>query len=235
MTSTREATYRPHYWTRVPTANSHGNSRDRIRLLTDKVADLITFLAVSHEMALDMTFITWRAPLGPETYGTTYGPLGFGGTAEVQQRTLNLQKSLAFKRPKAGQGTRSSVSPGNSMNLDGEYRNLSSEILVLCCENVRHHPNIITIEAVCWDYNEKTGLAWPVLIFDRAEESDLETFMNTSQGLCMNNRKRLELCQDVALAMIALHRYGHCCHPQSLQLSDAFQESSTETSILGTF
>jgi hypothetical protein len=171
-----------------------------------------------------MTFITWKAPLGPGT--GLYGSLGTGGTAEVQQRTLNLRKSLAFKRPKIDANNEDSEAlisstQGTAGALDGEYRNLTSEILVLCSESTRHHPNIITIEAVCWDFDERTGVAWPILVFDKAEERDLETFMKTPRGRHLDNRKRLQLCQDIAIAMIALHRYGMVVVSDGCNTSDS--------------
>ncbi|KAF2659853.1 kinase-like protein [Lophiostoma macrostomum CBS 122681] len=165
-------------------------------------------------MSVDMTFMTWRAPLGLDR--KNYGSLGIGGTAEVHQRFLHLRKSLAFKRPKIEtipeQLRGATITTQNFRErqhlLDGEFRNLTSEVSVLCHPGIRYHPNIVELEAITWDFDERLGSAWPILIFEKAEEGDLATFLDTTRGRLLSIRKRLELCQDIAIGMLCLHRFG---------------------------
>jgi len=208
--STQELPYHLHY--HVPSSATertrHGGAR---RVTQDKVADLITFLAVTHDLALDITFTSWKPSRGDDT--KLYGTLGTGGTAEVQQQVLHLGKSLAFKRPRLAQVSEQSKEASTRTDdrheqLDGEYRNLIAEVLALCNASVRFHPNIVELEAVCWDFDKQTGSVWPVLIFEKADEGDLDTFLATTRGRSLDIRKRLELCQDVAIAMLCLHRFG---------------------------
>jgi hypothetical protein len=187
--------YRLHY--HVPSATSRITNGGR-RMVREQVADLISFLAVTHSMSINLVFITWELSLGV---------LGDGATAKVWQLELNLKRSLAFKRPQVAKLAKN-ASKEDRASLDGEYRILISEILTLCSEGLRFHPNIINLEAICWDFQKDTDDVWPVLVFEKADEGDLRTFLNSPRGRTLDLRKRLQLCQDVAIAMLCLHRYG---------------------------
>ena len=181
-----DISYRFHY--RSATASSKCTASRGIR---GESGDLISFLAVAHCHALDIAAITWQLPLGA---------VGKGATAKVNQSSLNLQWSLAFKRPVAAE---------RSSELSQEYRVLMSEIMVLCNAATRNHPNIVTLEGVCWDFHPKTGDVWPVLIFEKAQEGDLGEFMVSSAGRALNFQQRLQFCQDIAIALALLHRHGN--------------------------
>ena len=177
--------YQFHY--RSATATSRATV---LRGVQNESGDLISFLAVAHCHGLDVTSITWDQNLGS---------VGEGGTARINQSVLNLQWSLAFKRP---------VVAAQLGKLSEEYRVLMSEIIVLCNAGTRNHPNIVTLEGVCWDIDPTTDIIWPVLIFEKAQERDLATFMESNNGQAMTFSDRLQLCQDVAVALINIHRFG---------------------------
>jgi hypothetical protein len=185
---TTDTSYRLHF--QAATASSKHTVNRKLR---GESGDLISFLAVAHRHGLDISAIAWELPLGA---------IGEGGTARVNQSTLNLQWSLAFKRPAAVAIDRSSG------EMSQDYQVLMSEIMVLCHTATRNHPNIVTLEGVCWDFHPKTGDAWPVLIFEKAQEGNLGDLMGSEAGRAMNFSERLQLCQDVARALTNLHRYG---------------------------
>ncbi len=161
------------------------------RGVENESGDLISFLAVAHCHGLDIAAITWDVPLGG---------LGKGATARIDQSDLNLRWSLAFKRP---------LTASQPRELSKEYRVLMSEIMVLCNAATRNHPNIVTLEGVCWDIRPQTDEIWPVMIFEKAQEGDLETFMASDVGQALTFPQRLQICQDVAVALMNLHRYGN--------------------------
>ena len=187
-----DVSYRFHY--RPATATSKSALA---RGVENESGDLISFLAVAHCHGLDIAAITWDL---------TLGGLGKGGTAKIDQSNLSLRWSLAFKRP---------LTASQPRELSEEYRVLMSEILVLCNAAMRNHPNIVTLEGVCWDIHPQTSEIWPVLIFEKAQEGDLATFMASDVGQALTFSQRLQLCQDVAVALMNMHRYGNSSHLQT--------------------
>ncbi|KAF1963917.1 kinase-like protein, partial [Bimuria novae-zelandiae CBS 107.79] len=152
--------------------------------------DLIAFLALVHRPSLDIVFAKWDA------YQTS---LGHGATGQVDQSSLNLRANLAFKRAKEIRRSR---------NISDEFRVLISEVLTLTQPSTRYHPQIITLEAVSWEFHPETGYAWPVLLFEKAHHGDLLSFLQPSKGQVLSFKERLRLCKDVALALISLHRFA---------------------------
>ncbi|KAJ4355615.1 uncharacterized protein N0V89_003635 [Didymosphaeria variabile] len=184
----------------VPTATSRITGHGTKRMFREKIANIITLLSVTHNLPLDMAFVTWEA---------TLGAIGSGATSEVRQRMLSLHKSIAFKAPRqlTDQDNLQAFEE-NEGQLHGDYRNIVNEIFILCSEGLRSHPNIINLEAITWHYDQTSKAVWPILIFEKAEEGDLATFMNSDRGRTLGIRKRLELCQDIAIALLNIHRYS---------------------------
>ena len=53
-------------------------------------------------------------------------------------------------------------------------------------------------------------MVWPVLLLEKAQLGDLMSFMLSAEGRAMTMRERLEICSDIANAIIALHSIGTC-------------------------
>jgi hypothetical protein len=184
--SAPDTSYCLHY--RVPTALS--KSAVTRRLARHESGDLISFLAVAHCHSLTISPLMWQLSLGA---------IGRGGTAEVRQRYLNLKYSIAFKLPATSK---------SASELSQEYRVLMSEVHTLCNAYTRNHPNIVNLEAICWNFQPDTGDAWPVLLFEKAHNGDLCQFLNSQAGRLLDTRQRMVICQDIATGLRCLHIHG---------------------------
>jgi len=93
--------------------------------------DFISFLAVAQRLGMGFLPITWQQALDL---------LGMGGTAEIRQSLINLQRSLVFKRNTL-----------STMSEESRYRTLISEVSILGHPAIRNHTNVVTLEGICWD------------------------------------------------------------------------------------
>jgi hypothetical protein len=179
--------YRLHY--HFPRASSKSSvSR---RPLGQDSYDLMSLLTIASTRSVGLSANTWQPLLGQ---------VGKGATANIHQSFLNVKTSLAFKCPTA--------STTSSNEISQEFISVMSEIDVLSHSDLRLHPNIISLEGICWDFRAGTGDAWPVFIFEKAHRGDLCTFLNSEEGKCLKTEERLHLCSDIALALTTLHRAG---------------------------
>lgn len=146
-------------------------------------SDFISFAATAQRCQVDLLPITWQPALGI---------VGSGGFAEISQALMNVQMSFAFKR----------VLPRRQH--ESTFSRLETEISVLSHPRIRHHPNIINLEGICWEFdiNQRT---WPVLVFEKMERGDLFEFLKTTEGEALSLQERIELCSDVAHALMAIH------------------------------
>lgn len=94
--------------------------------------------------------------------------------------------------------------PLSSEDEARNWRELIAEILVLGHPAVRSHSNIARIEGICWDLvsDEKV---WPVLVFEKPQYGDLNTFMTSNAGKELDFKDRLDISLDVAFAVRDLH------------------------------
>ena len=179
--------------------------------------DLISFLSAVQNCAVDILSLTWRE---------AENPLGRGGTAVVNQALVNLETSFAFKRT-----VKLRVPQVSTANLDDAsvsekdramveyksqelvYRALISELLILRHPSIRHCRNIVNIQAICWEIDEKSYKPWPVLIFPKSDFGDLRRFLKSDRGIQMTNMERLKLCSEVAEGLAVLHANGETEDP----------------------
>jgi hypothetical protein len=148
--------------------------------------DFLTFLGIAQSLKIDFLPITWQPALDT---------VGQGGTAEIRQALINLQTSFAFKRLIS---TRPAEEAKN-------FQALIAEISVLGQPSIRDHPNIITLEGICWDIILETEKVWPVLVFEKARLGDLLAFMEQGAGKKLSLEDRLQLCVDIATAVADMH------------------------------
>ena len=150
-------------------------------------------LGVAQHFKVDLLPITWQP---------ASDLLGFGATARLHQAPVNLHTDFAFKRFKGSQRLFSAEDKKKS------FRALVHEISILSLPTIRSHPNIINLMGLCWDVEPETGSVWPVLVFEKSQHGNLRAFMQNGVGRRLGLGRRLELCADVARAVICLHANG---------------------------
>ena len=150
--------------------------------------DFISFLAVAQYYEIDFVSLGWEQGRGR---------LGSGGTSEIWQSSLDKGKDFAFKR------MRSAIT--DSDDQENGFNALVSEVSILSHPSIRHHQNIVNLEGISWENHPKSQKVWPVLVLEKAPLGDLRSFMDSEEGRLTTMRDRLELCTDVASAIIALH------------------------------
>jgi Protein tyrosine and serine/threonine kinase len=152
--------------------------------------DFISFLGVAQRLRIDFLPITWQPALDK---------VGEGGTADIRQALINLQMSFAFKRLKWPRQVGSDESRS--------FLALISEVSILGHPSIRNHPNIIKLDGICWDISPDDEKVWPVLVFEKAQNGDLDRFMNSDTGKSLCLEERLKLCSDIATAVKDMHSY----------------------------
>ena len=178
------------------------DTRDSYRLYPLKLPgmnshnDFISFLAVAQYYEIDFVSLAWEQ---------ARGRLGSGGTSEIWQSNYDKRKNFVFKR------MRSAIT--DSDEQENGFNALVSEISILSHPLIRHHQNIVKLEGISWEIHPKSHKVWPVLVLEKAQLGDLRSFMNSEEGRSTTLRDRLELCTDVASAIIALHSN---CKPRVL-------------------
>jgi hypothetical protein len=157
---------------------------------TETQCDFLAFLSIAQNLEIDFLPITWQPALDN---------IGQGGTARIPQALINLQMSFAFKR------LVSTAQAQTEMDEIGKFRALIAEISVLRHPSIRNHPNIIRLEGVCWDVVSNSEKVWPVLVFEKAQHGDLHTFMGQAEGKRLTIEERLNVCIDIARAVMDMH------------------------------
>ncbi|KAL9120191.1 MAG: hypothetical protein Q9187_003257 [Circinaria calcarea] len=166
----------------LPTFTRSGNTFNSAELVNITILeiryDLLTFLGLAQSLDIEFLPIRWQPDLDN---------VGEGGTAEVHGALINIQWSFAFKVPKL---VRLMQSEDEETKL---FRALITEILVLGHPEVQKHPNIISIEGICFHVIRESQKVWPVLVFEKTRHGDLKSFMETPLGRSLSFQKRLEL------------------------------------------
>jgi hypothetical protein len=148
--------------------------------------DLITFLAASQLLKVDLLPITWQPQLGV---------IGTGGTARVSQSAVDIRTSFAYKRMYS-----------NASN-ERNYEQLAAEVAALKAQFILGHPNIVQLEGICWELNSTDRRVLPVLVFEKADHGDLKQFMEVA-GRTVEFGTRAKWCVDLAGALQSLHVNG---------------------------
>lgn len=155
----------------------------------DSQCNFLSFLGIAQSLNIDFLPITWQPALDS---------IGQGGTAKIHQALVNLQTSFAFKRLTSTVSVQSERETRN-------FRALIAEISVLSHPSVQDHPNIIRLEGICWDVVSGGEKVWPVLVFEKARHGDLHTFMGQAEGKRLTVGERLNICADIAIAVMDMH------------------------------
>ena len=153
--------------------------------------DFLGFLGVAQSLKIDFLPITWQPALDK---------VGQGGTAKIRQALINIQTAFAFKHLE------------HSLSFEKGSRNmraLIAEVSVLGHPASRCHPNIMNIEGICWDVVDGGEEVWPVLVFEKTQLGDLNSFMTSGPGRELDFNTRLDILFDVGCAVSDLHAAGN--------------------------
>jgi hypothetical protein len=121
----------------------------------------------------------------PITHQSALGKVGIGSTGDVQQSFVNPNFQLVFKR----------------------ISRFYNELKITSYEPIRRHPNICTLQGICWEVEEGFGVR-PILVFEKAPFLDLERFTKSTTGQALNIKERLKLCTHIANALTVVHEAG---------------------------
>ena len=159
--------------------------------------DLISFLSLVTRLKVDTFQLSWEE-------GTP--ALGHGGTALVNQAAIREEQGMAFKRVGLNEGDAKIKSVGGTPE-SRLYKVLISEVYLLTHPSVRNHPNIVDLEAICWevDFAYQAPRILPVLIFQKAPYGDLESFIMLQGPL------ETELVMEVFCVILRVVEHLHGC------------------------
>ena len=143
---------------------------------------LVAMLGLAQRLYINFLPITWQASLGP---------LGQGGQSAVNQATINLQSSFAFKCFRGRPFHEGQRNP---------FQDIVGEMVVLSHPVVKTHPHLLRLEGICWDILDDDQVL-PVLVFQKSHHGDLHCFMKTEKGCSLSVEDRLALCEHIGLAV----------------------------------
>jgi hypothetical protein len=176
---------------KVPTMNRHNN--------------LLSFLAIAQYYGFELIPVKWHEALDP---------LGQGATAEVRQAFVTSTTTFAFKRAIF---MRPFSNDSDLEHFEKVCNALVSEISVLGHPSIRYHPNIIALEGVYLEIAADNPNVWPVLILEKAPLGDLQSLMCSEEGRKMSIVEKLQICLDIASAIMAMHRCSRLLPPFLLE------------------
>ncbi|KIW71201.1 hypothetical protein PV04_03396 [Phialophora macrospora] len=178
---------------------------------------------LQHAVSLDTRILplTWDPMLekvGPD-----------GATGSVNQNLLNSQVTFAFKRFKV-EVTDPSVTQQDFRTL--QYDAMINELTVLSNRAVREHANIAVFVGLCFELSPAADAAWPVLVFTKATQSDLGTFM--AKGDRQGSDFLLGVCTEIARGIEILHECGVVhgdIKPGNILVSEDLEQSATSVML----
>jgi hypothetical protein len=146
-----------------------------------------SFLGVAQQHGVEFMPITWEP---------ARDLLGLGVSGYVNQSLINIETSLAFKRP-AGFGS-------DEEAKKELFRAWIMEISILRSPEIQRHPNIIELEGIAWEVVGSGSAILPVLVYRKSQQGTLRTFIEANVGKLSADQK-LTLCLDLVSALSTLH------------------------------
>jgi len=176
----------------LPSQPDHNSCFDSAHL------NFYCFLSIAQKHGVEFMPIAWEP---------ARDLLGLGASGHVNQSLINIETSLAFKRP-AGFGR-------DEKARQQLFRAWLMEMSILRFAEIQRHPNIIEIEGISWEVVESGSTVLPVLVYRKSQLGSLRTFVEANAGSLSLNQK-LNLCLDLASALSTLHS----CSKQQLQIQN---------------
>jgi hypothetical protein len=153
-------------------------------------ADLLSFFSAVQDLQIEILPLTWQD-----------GDAGIAGgaTSRINMLPVDLQTSLVFK----------CVSDKQKRTYAAGiiFQTLIFEIEVLHDRLLRKHPNIMNLQAVCWDIPSSDHV-WPALVFEMSPYGDLYSFAQVPAGRDISVVDRLKLCIEAGKAIIDMNSLG---------------------------
>jgi Protein tyrosine and serine/threonine kinase len=146
-----------------------------------------SFLSAAQQHGVEFMPITWEP---------ARDLLGLGASGYVNQSLIDIETSLAFKRP-AGFGR-------DERATQEIFRAWLMEISILRSPEIERHPNIIELEGIAWEVVDSGSSILPVLVYRKSHLGTLRAFLDANFGSLSINQK-LRLCFDLASALSTLH------------------------------
>ncbi|KAK6362750.1 hypothetical protein TWF730_000205 [Orbilia blumenaviensis] len=177
----------------IPSATSGSVSRVApsvsLNQETAESDDLLGFLAVVEHRKIDILPLHWD----------NTDSIGCGGTANISKgvkvaTTKGDNLGFVFKR------TQSQAKYEDPAQV---FRSVLSEVYILGHPVVQQHPNINSLEGICWETIH--GRPWPVLIFKQAPYGDLGKFMRTKEARGLTFQDKIKLCWEMGNALQLMH------------------------------
>lgn len=165
--------------------------------------DLIAFLSLIIKSNIDIYQVTWDG---------SSSALGVGGTAIVNQGAPGEEGGIAFKRINTMSDDALADAACNDLSADTRvFKILMSEVSILTHPAISAHPNIIDLEAICFETNFdfQVPKILPVLMFEKAPCGDLEAFIEKNMELEYDTV--LRLLKDVLQTVGCLHSNRKLC------------------------
>lgn len=150
--------------------------------------DLIYFCGAVQALGLDFLPMYWQP---------RRGLIGSGAT---RQSLVGVEVSLAFKAINLGDVSRIRT----PRDLKSMYMFLLAEIQLMGRLPILDSPYIHKVEGVCWNLNIMTGVADPILVYQKANHGDMYHFMTSGQGKSLGFLDRVQICRDIALGLMTL-------------------------------
>jgi hypothetical protein len=144
----------------------------------------------------------------PLTWDPAFEALGRGATGVVNQSQLNSETWIAFKRFEVD-----GVHPGvrDESFRNRQYGALMSELNVLGHQEIRRHPNIVSLIGVCFEITPRSNEVVPVLALAKAHHADLVVSLYEIPrlvGLPKNSFPPHAICGEIAKGLEMLHQSG---------------------------
>ena len=142
-----------------------------------------------------------KIPVLPATWGRGLEEVAMSGaTGTIAQGLVNAKASLAFKRFK---------SHPDDENLpvsefrDYQYEAMTTEMMILSRFSLIKYVNITRLIGLCFEPSAMYNEVWPVLLFIKYNEGDLERF-RVKKGF-LDEELMLKICGEVAKGLHILH------------------------------
>jgi serine/threonine protein kinase len=156
--------------------------------------DFISFLMTAQRCGI---------PFLPINYNDELPRVGEGGDGIIREFQVTSKTKFVFKSTKLKSGDGAEDFKIQERRI---YRALQEEIIILANSEIRHHPNIVQLEGICWDVAPKTALGrvLPVLVYERAPFGDLSSFLEET-GRAIGTQSRMDLCFEIGQGLAIMH------------------------------
>jgi serine/threonine protein kinase len=166
--------------------------------------DLLAFLSIAQELDVSLLPLVWYP-----------NQVGRGGFSILNENLVHAQLSLVFKR----------MSDTAKLNETRRVLNPSiTELVIAAHEDIKDHPNILSLDGICWEVTPEQERIFPVMVFEKFKHGDLYQFRNSSHWSSVGLTEKLSLMVDIIRGLHTLHscniQHGDI-KPQNILISES--------------